>query len=142
MSDPQPDVDAALDDQPYAWLTTLGRRSRQPRTVELWFHLAGPTLWFLAGDGDRANWVRNALTEPQVRVRLGARRFRGLARASSPGSDDDQAAREALAGKYQGWTEGRPLSAWARNSFCMAVDLVSEDTDPPPPDPPWSFGER
>ena len=29
-----------------------------------------------------------------------------------------------MAAKYQGWREGRPLSTWAREALCMAIDLV------------------
>jgi hypothetical protein len=36
---------------------------------------------------------------------------------------EDALARRLLAAKYQGWQEGRPLSAWARESLPVAVDL-------------------
>ncbi len=126
--------------QPYVWLTTAGRRTGQPRTVELWFLLEGAAMYFLAGGGESASWVRNSVAQPEVRVRLGGGTYRGRARAPDPGSDEDQRARRGIAGKYEAWTEGRPMSRWARTSFCLAVDLVGPDAGPPPPDPPWSLG--
>ena len=114
-------------DQPYVWLTTLGRRTGEPRTVELWFVLADRTIHVLAGGGDGSHWVRNARVESDVSVRLGQHTYAGLARWPERGSPEDERARRAMAAKYQGWREGRPLSAWAREALCMAIDLVPND---------------
>lgn len=113
-------------DASLAWLTTTGRRSGEPRTVELWFVLRGSTVYFLAGGGERAEWVRNARADPRVAVRLGDATIQGRARSPDPGSDDDLAARRAMAAKYQGWEEGRPLSRWAARATCVAVDLDAD----------------
>ena len=117
-------IDPDAGDQPYAWLTTIGRRSGEPRTVELWFVLDGRTVHFLAGGGEAAQWVRNAGVEPAVRLRLGQRTYEGRARRPEPGSVEEAAARRRMAAKYQGWREGRPLSRWAREALCIAVDLA------------------
>ncbi len=37
---------------------------------------------------------------------------------------EDALARRLLAAKYQGWSEGRSLSAWARESLPVAIDLL------------------
>ena len=111
-------------EQPYVWLTTVGRRTGRPRTVELWFVLADHTIYLLAGGGDDAHWVRNARVNADVTVRLGQRTHAGLARWPEHGSPEDGRARRAMAAKYQGWREGRPLSTWAREALCMAIDLV------------------
>jgi deazaflavin-dependent oxidoreductase (nitroreductase family) len=131
---------AGASQQPYVWLTTVGRRSGQLRTVELWFLLEGATVYFLAGGGEGASWVRNSAAQPEVRVRLGGAAYRGRARTPEPGSDEDRRARRGIAAKYQAWTEGRPLSRWAATSFCLAVDLLEPDTGTAPPDPPWTLG--
>src|SRR3954451_227801 len=110
--------------QPYAWLTARGRRSGEPRTVELWFALRGSTVYFLAGGGAAANWVKNSLAAGTVSLRLASGTYAGSARAVEPGTDEDDDARRLLAAKYQGWTEGAPLSRWARSSFALAVDLL------------------
>ena len=122
-----PDLSVDRARQPYAWLTTVGRRSGEPRTVELWFGLEGETVHFLSGGGDSAHWVRNALAHREVRLRLGGTTYLGRTRVPEPDSDEEQRARQTLAAKYQGWQEGRPLSSWAARSFCLAVDLVAVD---------------
>ena len=119
-------IDPDAGDQPYAWLTTIGRRSGEPRTVELWFVLDRRTVHFLAGGGEDAQWVRNASVEPAVSLRLGQRTYAGRVRRPEPGSVEATDARRRMATKYQGWREGRPLSRWATEALCVAVDLVSE----------------
>ena len=120
-------IDQGAGEQPYAWLTAIGRRSGEPRTVELWFVLDGRTVHFLAGGGEDAQWVRNAAVEPTVELRLGQRIYHGRIRRPVPGSAEDVVARRRMATKYQGWREGRALSRWAREALCLAVDLASED---------------
>lgn len=127
-TDPEPTPSTGIEpgagDQPYAWLTTIGRRSGEPRTVELWFVLQGRTVHFLAGGGEDAQWVRNAEAEPAVKLRLGQRTYAGRVRRPEPGSGEEAAARRRMATKYQGWRDGRPLSGWAREALCIAVDLA------------------
>jgi len=49
----------------------------------------------------------------------------GRARVLEPGEEEQQA-RLLLAGKYQGWKPGAPLSGWARTALPVAVDLLVE----------------
>ena len=88
--------------------------------------LDGRTVHFLAGGGERAQWVQNAAAEPSVELRLGQRSYLGRFRRPDPGSAEDEVARRRMATKYQGWREGRPLSRWAREALCIAVDLAAE----------------
>ena len=118
-----PTLDPDAAGQPFAWLTTIGRRTSDPRTVELWFVLDGRTVYFLAGGGEAAHWVRNAMADARVTVRLGLSELPGLARTPERGGPEDARARRSMAAKYQGWREGRPLSGWAREALCLAVDL-------------------
>jgi deazaflavin-dependent oxidoreductase (nitroreductase family) len=122
-SAPLPGEDIAR--QPYTWLRTIGRRSGEPRTVELWFALEGRTVYVLAGGGHEAAWVRNAMARPEVRLRLGSRTWDAVARLPEPGTDEEHRARRLVAAKYQGWQEGRPLGRWAATALVVAFDLVA-----------------
>jgi deazaflavin-dependent oxidoreductase (nitroreductase family) len=105
-------------------LETVGRRTGEPRELEIWFAADGDRLYLLSGGRDRAHWVRNLRANPFVRVRLGDRWLAGRARAvDAPDDPDDRVAREALAAKYQGWRPGGALSAWARESLPVVIDL-------------------
>jgi hypothetical protein len=87
-------------------LETIGRVTGRPRLVEMWF-AADPTrhrLYMLAGSRDQADWTRNVRHDGSV--------------------PDEQLARRLLAAKYYGWSEGRALNQWARNSLPVAIDLT------------------
>ena len=111
--------------QPFCYLTTVGRVSGRPHTIEIWFALQGPTLYLLSGGGDRSDWVRNLSARPAVTVRIGRRdaaELAGRARVVEPGSDEDELARRLVVGKYQP-TYGGDLSSWRRSALPVAVDL-------------------
>ena len=105
-------------------LQTIGRTSGRPRTIEIWFATDGTRIYLLAGGRERAHWVRNLRADPRVRVRIGGRTIDARARVIS-GEPGETEARRMLAAKYQGWTEGAPLSAWAAGS--LPVEVVPDD---------------
>jgi deazaflavin-dependent oxidoreductase (nitroreductase family) len=119
VADPLP---ADLTDQDFCYLTTDGRRTGRPHTIEVWFGSRNGTLYVLSGGGDRSDWVRNLRITPKVSVRVGDRTWVARARVVED-PDEGAAARPLLAAKYQGWREGRPLSAWARTALVVALDL-------------------
>ena len=109
---------------------TTGRLTGRPRRIEIWF-AADPErdrIYMLSGGRDEAHWVRNLQRQPQVRVRLGARWFTGLA-AVIEGGPDDGTARRLLAAEYQCWVDAGSLSAWARDSLPVAIDLLAPSAD-------------
>lgn len=107
--------------EPFCYLTTTGRRTGDPHTVEIWFGRDGdaPTLYLLSGDGDGADWVRNGRARPEVTVRVGdvtyAARFR-----LADDSAEDELARRLLVEKYDRAGE---LADWGRRSLVVALDL-------------------
>ena len=117
-----------MDDQggqPYCYLTTTGRVSGRPHTIEIWFALRERTLYLLSGGGERSDWVRNLSARPAVTVRIGRRdaaELAGRARVVEPGSEEDELARRLVVGKYQP-TYGGDLTSWRRESLPVAVDL-------------------
>ena len=118
-----------MDDQgepPFCYLTTVGRVSGRPHTIEIWFARQGGTLYLLSGGGDRSDWVRNLLTWPEVTVRIGRRdaaELPGRARVVEAGSDEDEQARQLVVAKYQP-SYGGDLSSWRRSALPVAVDLT------------------
>ena len=107
-------------------LETTGRRSGVPRRIEIWF-AADPSqdrIYLLSGGRDQAHWVRNIRRDDRVRVGIGGRWFDGLA-AEVVSGPDDGLARRLLAAKYQGWVDGAALSAWARDSLPIGIDLLA-----------------
>jgi deazaflavin-dependent oxidoreductase (nitroreductase family) len=114
----------ALADLDFCYLTTTGRTSGRPRRIEIWFAAGGRpgTVYLLSGGGDEADWVKNLKQNARVSVQIGNATFAGVARILEKG-DEDASARRLLAAKYEGWSEGKRLSGWARTSLPVAIDL-------------------
>jgi deazaflavin-dependent oxidoreductase (nitroreductase family) len=110
-----------LAGEDYCYLTTTGRVTGRPHTVEIWFALHGSTLYILSGGLDRSDWVKNALREPQVSIKIRDRVFAGLARRVRD-ADEDALARKLLYDKYSPVEDD--LEEWARTSLPMAFDLT------------------
>lgn len=119
-----PVLDPSVADDDYCYLTTTGRISGRPHTIEIWFALVGSTLYLLAGGRLGADWVRNLRRNPEVSVRIREATFSGRARALEEG-DDDAAARRLLVEKYQPRYSG-DLTEWGRTALPVAIDLLTE----------------
>src|SRR5581483_3937353 len=106
-------LDPTLAAEDFCYLTTTGRVSGNPHTIEIWFGVEGDTVYMLAGGGERADWIRNARKTPRVQVRIRDRHFGGVARAPRD-SAEDALARRLLVEKYQPRYRGS-LTGWGRS---------------------------
>ncbi|WP_144126737.1 nitroreductase/quinone reductase family protein [Catellatospora sichuanensis] len=70
----------------FALLETTGRRSGLPRHTPVGNGLAGDVFWLVAAHGRQADYVRNLLADPVVRVKVGGRWREGRA-VVLPGDD-------------------------------------------------------
>src|SRR5690348_5234326 len=84
----------------YCYLTTTGRVTGRPHTVEIWFGISGSTIYMLAGGRDGSDWVRNMRKTQSVALRIRDREFDGHGRVVVD-ADEDAMARELLVSKYQ-----------------------------------------
>jgi deazaflavin-dependent oxidoreductase (nitroreductase family) len=114
---------AAHADRRVCHLQTIGRTSGRWRTIEIWFATDGERVFLLSGGRDGSHWVRNLLVDPRVRLRIGGQTLSGTA-AAIEGGERERTARELLAAKYQGWTDGSPMSRWASTS--LPVEIVPD----------------
>lgn len=110
----------ASDD--YCYLTTQGRKSGKPHEVEIWFGINNNMLYLLSGGGDNSDWVKNLRVHPNVTVRIAKRTVNGIARIVDD-KKEELMARHMLAGKYQGWKEGQPLSEWGETALVIGIEL-------------------
>lgn len=55
----------------YSLLETIGRRSGRARYTPVGTGLDGDTFWLVAVHGTRADFVRNLVAEPRVRLKVG-----------------------------------------------------------------------
>ena len=60
-------------------LTTIGRKSGQPRVTPLQFEEDQGVIYVAAARGPHADWFRNIQADPRVKVQIADRVFEGLA---------------------------------------------------------------
>lgn len=113
-----------LSHEDFCYLTTTGRRSGKPHTIEIWFALKGSTLYLLSGGREKADWVKNIRQQPAVQVKLGSLTYMGQARILTLGSEDELA-RQIVFAKYTPRSTD-DLTEWSRDSLAVAVDLLNE----------------
>jgi deazaflavin-dependent oxidoreductase (nitroreductase family) len=123
---PRPVASPGIDDEAFCYLTTTGRRTGRPHTIEIWYAVApsGTTLYLLAGGRQRADWVRNLVADPEVAVRMGRQGEERPAtgRVVDAGSAEDAMARRLMLEKYQA-PGARDLAGWGRSALPVAIDL-------------------
>jgi deazaflavin-dependent oxidoreductase (nitroreductase family) len=110
-----------LKEEDFCYLTTTGRVSGRSHTIEIWFALAGKTLYMLAGGREKSDWVKNVLKNPAVQVRIDKSTFNGQARIVGSG-EEDVLARKLVLDKYTP-RDSDDLTGWSRTSLPVAVEL-------------------
>jgi deazaflavin-dependent oxidoreductase (nitroreductase family) len=118
--------DPALAGEQFCYLTTTGRVSGKPHTIEIWFGLADGKLYMLSGSGGdsrrpRADWVRNLVRDPRVQVRIAEDSFTATARIVSDAAED-ALARRLLVTKYRSDEDG--LADWGRTALPVVLDFA------------------
>ena len=106
----------------FCYVTTSGRRTGNPHRIEIWFAMAGDTIYLLSGGGGRSDWVRNVIQTPGVTVEIGEQTFGGRARIVSDPSED-QTARHLVFAKYDPTYAG-DLTTWRNTALPVAIDLI------------------
>jgi deazaflavin-dependent oxidoreductase (nitroreductase family) len=109
-------------DLDFCYLTTTGRVTGQPHTVEIWFALNGHTLYMLSGGGANADWVKNLRRTAEVTVRIKGVYFTGRGRVVEQ-AGEDALARRIVVAKYQP-RDSDDLTEWGRTALPVAVDLL------------------
>ena len=107
----------------YCYLTTTGRVSGRPHTVEIWFAIQNSTLYILSGGQENADWVKNALRQPRVSIKIRDSEFTAMARRVK-NEEEDALARKLLFDKYSPTDDD--LEEWARTSLPVAFDLTGD----------------
>jgi deazaflavin-dependent oxidoreductase (nitroreductase family) len=112
-----PDDIAGLD---FCYLTTTGRVSGKPHRIEIWFVLSDETVYLMAGDRDRSDWVRNLMATSDVELEIGGRKRATRGRVVAGDGDEDALARRMMLEKYA--PRNGDLSTWGRTALVVAID--------------------
>lgn len=123
MSDQRVDLER-LSKEEYCYLTTRGRVSGHPHEIEIWFGVMDGRLYLLSGGGYESDWMKNLMKDSHVSVRIAKQTFSGSARIVED-KKEELKARRLLAGKYEGWKQGEPLSEWAQTAVVVGIKLAA-----------------
>lgn len=99
----------AADAERFLYLTTTGRVSGLPRTIEIWFVEHAGRHYVVAENRERAQWVKNIEHDPAVHFRVGTRGDAGPdapAQARVVREAELVAAVAALMNAKYGWSDG------------------------------------
>jgi deazaflavin-dependent oxidoreductase (nitroreductase family) len=111
-----------LAEENFCYLTTTGRNSGRPHTIEIWFAFHEQTLYLLSGGRDKSDWVKNALQTPTVQIKINSTIFSGTARLITD-TEEDALARKIIFEKYVSRSSD-DLVEWSRTSLPIAIDIM------------------
>ena len=101
----------ALRHEEVLYLTTVGRKSGKPRTIEVWFVRNGGRLYLFAEHGVKAQWVRNIQANSEVWIQIAQYCFGACGRILDDARDRQEwQIITALARRKYGWGDGLPLA--------------------------------
>ena len=109
---------AALD---FCYVTSTGRKSGHPHTIEIWFAPSDDRLYVLSGGGSSSDWVQNIRVNPTVGLRVGDLDFITKAWVVEE-PEEDALARRLLLEKYAPRYDG-DLTEWGRTGVPVTVEF-------------------
>ena len=109
-------------------VTSSGRRTGHPHTVEIWFGVDGASLYLISGNGPGADWYRNMLADPAVTVTFGdGAEWQGRARLVTDPAERSRVG-EVMGAKYH-WG-GDPSIGLTYHAWCFEVPAIGIEFTP------------
>jgi len=109
-------------DEKHIHLTTRGRKTGNPHTVELWFAMAGKKI-YLSHEGAYTDWMKNILADDRVGFKIGKIRFEGSARIVE-GREIFELGKHALYLKYYGKADDDTIDDWFSESAIIEISII------------------
>ena len=109
----------SVADEKHIYLTTIGRRTGRPHTVELWFAVAQGNL-YLSHEGKYTDWMKNILSNNRVSFTIKSLNGEGTARIMGDG-DAFETGKSALYRKYYGDARKDVIDDWFSESTVIEI---------------------
>jgi deazaflavin-dependent oxidoreductase (nitroreductase family) len=103
----------------HIYLTTVGRNTKKPHTVELWFAVVEGNV-YLSHEGANTDWMKNILADDHVEFRIRDHRFRGRAKILENG-ESFEIGKNALYLKYYGKATKNKIDNWFSESKVIEI---------------------
>lgn len=104
----------------YIYLTTVGRNTNRPHTVELWFAVAGENI-YLSHEGADTDWMKNILADDHVEFRIRDHLLRGRAKILENG-ESFEIGKNSLYLKYYGEATKNTIDDWFSESKVIEIN--------------------
>ena len=115
----QHDLDS-VKKQKLIYVTTRGRKTGKPHTVEVWFAVADG-LVYLSHEGERTDWMKNIAKNGRLEAKIGALTFRGDAKITDVGASRERG-KKALYEKYYGPAKQEVIDDWF--SLSQVIEII------------------
>ena len=114
---------ANVASQKFIHLTTVGRKTHNPRMVELWFAIRGDRV-YLSHEGKETHWMKNVKKFSNVTFEIGGKNFAGNAHLLVDRTEESWIAKVALYEKYYGKATKEVIEDWFSLSKLLAIELT------------------
>lgn len=112
----------------FCCLTTFGRRSGRPHTVQIGLATNDGMVYMLGARDGASDWIKNLRVNRDAWLFLGYEEYDAVARPIDADSDDARLARKLFCSKYTEEVWHRNLEEWT----CAAMPILLQLTTPLP----------
>ena len=117
-----------IKDEKFIYLTTTGRTSGKPHTVELWFAFSKGKV-YLSHEGDHTDWMKNVAKHSSVGMRIDGLESRGDAQVTAEKESGREIGKKALYEKYYGPASQDVIDDWFELSTVIEVTPTTVKDD-------------
>jgi deazaflavin-dependent oxidoreductase (nitroreductase family) len=108
-----------IDQERHIYITTKGRKTGMPHTVQLMFAIANGKI-YLSHEGKYTDWMWNILKDGHVEFRIGRTKFKGRAHIVK-GGEAFETGKHFLYLKYYGKAEEDIIDDWFSESTIAEI---------------------
>ena len=109
--------------QKFIHLTTKGRKTGRPHSVELWFAASDGKV-FLSHEGKETDWMKNIKENGEVSFEIGGENFTGKSHYIDEDPDEARRCKVALYEKYYGKSTKEIIDDWFSLSTLVAIEIA------------------
>jgi len=113
---------SGIADEKHIHLTTRGRKTGNPHTVELLFAISGERI-YLSHEGACTDWMKNIVKDSRVEFKIGKSQFEGTARIAEDG-EVFELGKHALYLKYYGKADEDTIDDWFSESRIIEISMI------------------
>ena len=114
-----------LANEKYIYLTTIGRKTGNLHTVELWFSIAKEKI-YLSHEGKHTDWMKNIRKNNSVDFTIENTHFKGRAQIFTNG-EPFKIGKHALYNKYYGKASEDVIDDWFSDSAVIEISMIESE---------------